>query len=299
MPDFNGLCKALSGLDIMRDFPMREMTSFRIGGPAAVICRPRSAREVRQAIAAAKEYGVDYLVLGNCTNVLVRDGGINSLVIHTGQNMTAVKCSGRCISAEAGASLLGIVRTSFEHGLQGLEWASGIPGTAGGAVAMNAGAYGGEIKHVLTRIEAVVEDKCEIIEVEPGDLGYRSSRFAFPDCIVCCAVFELAPDDGNARLRQQEFLRLRREKQPLNFPSAGSVFKRPEGNYAGTLIERAGLKGASVGGAQVSELHAGFIINRGDATAKDVLELMELVRRRVYEHSGVMLQPEIKIIGED
>lgn len=299
MPDFNGLYKALAGLDAAREYPMRDMTSFKIGGSAAIICRPRLASEVKQAIAAAKEFGVDYIVLGNCTNVLVRDGGINALVIQIGENMSNITCNGTTIAAEAGASLASVVKTAFENGLMGVEWASGIPGTVGGAIAMNAGAYGGEIKQVLKRIDAVYKGECVTINVGPDDLGYRYSRFSYPDYIVCCAEFELMPDDGNARTRHQEFLKQRREKQPLTYPSAGSTFKRPEGYYAGPLIEAAGLKGVSIGGAQVSQLHAGFIINRGDAKTKDVIELIELVQRRVYEHSGVKLQPEIRIIGED
>lgn len=179
----------------------------------------------------------------------------------------------------------------------GLEWAAGIPGTVGGAVAMNAGAYGGEIKQVLTKVEYIEDGAVCSVEPEDSDLGYRFSRFAAPERIVLSAEFSLSPDDGMTKERMKDYSERRRAKQPLTYPSAGSTFKRPAGYYAGALIEQADLKGVSVGGAKVSTLHAGFIINKGGATSEDVKRLIELVQERVYENSGVTLETEVKFIG--
>jgi UDP-N-acetylmuramate dehydrogenase len=293
------LCERLRGLDIIRDVPMRSFTTFRIGGNADAMLHPRCAGDIIKAISEASDLGVQYYVIGNGSNLLVRDGGIRALVIRVGEAMGGIRREGTTYWAGAGCLLSSFSRETVNCGCMGMEWASGIPGTVGGAVAMNAGAYGGEVKQVLKSVIAVVNGAEVRMDVKEEDMGYRRSAFAAPGCIVCAARFELAPDDGHAKERQAEYSEKRRTKQPLSFPSAGSVFKRPKGNFAGTLIESAGLKGTGIGDAEVSELHAGFIINRGNATSKDVLSLIELVQKKVYEHSGIMLEPEIVILGEE
>jgi UDP-N-acetylmuramate dehydrogenase len=220
-------------------------------------------------------------------------------VIVIGAGLSDVKRQGDLVIAGAGVSLTQLSRRTLEMGLMGLEWACGIPGALGGACAMNAGAYGGEMSQVLRSLRVVENGRIAEYAAKSEEFGYRVSPYSAPDRIVLSAVLELKPDDGGAADRQAEYMHRRQQKQPLSYPSAGSIFKRPPGHFAGALIESAGLKGESVGGAQVSELHAGFIINTGGATADDVLKLIDRVRERVLAVHGIELHCEPKIWGED
>ncbi|MEG1810109.1 MAG: UDP-N-acetylmuramate dehydrogenase [Clostridia bacterium] len=288
----------LKYIDIKSGVPMSAYTSFKIGGPAYALVEPQTPSMLLKAIAAADECGLEYEIIGNGTNLLVSDAGINALVIRVCGTMANISRNGDVFCVGAGALMSAFAKNTVEQGYMGLEWAAGIPGTVGGAVAMNAGAYGGEIKHTLCAVDLIKDGRLvQVIPVE-NDMGYRYSVFAAPSSIVVAAYFKLANDDGNAKERMDEFTRRRREKQPLQYPSAGSVFKRPDGYFAGALIEQAGLKGANVGDAQVSEVHAGFIINRGKATCDDVIKLITLVQQRVLAQSGVKLEPEVKLIGD-
>lgn len=286
----------------VKNVPLAAHTSFRIGGPAQLFFEPKDGAALSFALQSAKQEGVDVTLMGNGSNLLVGDGGIEGLVIKLGTAFSGLKLGedGQ-IFALAGTLLSTLANFAADHGLMGLEWAAGIPGSVGGALAMNAGAYGGEIAQVLSEVEFydVAAGKFSRRAPLEGELGYRHSAFTWPARVVTGAHFRLKPDDGGLRKRMREYSEQRRTKQPLSYPSAGSVFKRPQGHYAGALIEAAGLKGVSVGGAQVSELHAGFIINKGDASSADVHALIELVRQRVLEHSGVLLEPEIKFIGRE
>jgi len=285
---------------VLVDEPMSRHTTFRIGGPADVLFLPASAEELITALRAARELGAPCFVMGNGSNLLVRDGGVRGLVIELGEPMSAVTVRGTTLRAQAGASLARLSREAQQASLAGLVFASGIPGSVGGAVAMNAGAYGGEIRDVLARALVLEGGEAAWRPAQALNLSYRDSDVLRKGLIVLEAEFELAPGDCNALLADMnELARRRREKQPLSLPSAGSTFKRPEGRFAGALIQEAGLKGYRVGGAQVSELHAGFVVNRGGATARDVLRLIADVQARVRENAGVTLEPEVRIIGED
>jgi len=292
---------ALPGARIEPNVPMAKHTTFRVGGPADMMLFVRSGQEIAAARTLCRQEGFPCTVIGNGSNLVVRDGGIRGLVIQIGDAMNRCKFRSGRVRAEAGLRLTTLSRDAIQKGMASLEFAGGIPGTVGGAVCMNAGAYGGEMKDVLTAVTYLDEnDQLVRREVTAEDFGYRTSIFMERGWIVTEAEFLLPFDtDGQARVRYDAFSARRREKQPLSWPSAGSTFKRPEGHYAGTLIEGAGLKGLTVGGAQVSELHAGFIINRGGATAKDILSLIALVQERVFANSGVRLEPEVRILGED
>ena len=280
--------------------PMSSHTTFRVGGPADVLFRPASPKEVTQALEIAARCGTPCQVIGNGSNLLVRDGGIRGLVIEIGEGMSAIRVEGTRIEAQAGARLAALSRAAMEASLTGLEFASGIPGTVGGAVAMNAGAYNGEMSQVLVDAQVYADGRILTLSREELALGYRTSRVLEEGMVVLSARFELKEGDQAAiRDNMNDLNRRRREKQPLSYPSAGSTFKRPLGHYAGALIEQAHLKGCTVGGAQVSELHAGFIINAGGATARDILDLIKLVQDRVYALSGVRLEPEVRILGEE
>ena len=284
---------------ILENEPMSRRTTFRVGGPADVVFLPESAEQVVRALEAARETDVPSLVIGNGSNLLVRDGGIRGLVIILGEGMAAIARVDNVVTAWAGASLARVSAYAQASGLSGLEFASGIPGTLGGGCAMNAGAYGGQLSDVLIDAEVLLDGEIRTLTVDELQMGYRTTLPLRKGGVVLSARFNLTPDDPEAILtRMKELNARRRDKQPLNFPSAGSVFKRPEGYFAGALIEQAGLKGRSVGGAQVSEKHAGFIVNTGGATAKDVTDLIELVQREVMARSGVQLETEVRILGE-
>lgn len=273
-----------------------ELTTFRTGGPVRLLALPGTVEETAELIKLADELGAPRFVIGNGSNLLIPDEGLDMLFIKLCDDLEQYRIEGTRLFCGAGASLAAAAKYSVASGLSGLEWAAGIPGTVGGAVAMNAGAYGGEINDVIERVTYIKGGElCESC-VKPGDMGYRRSAYSYPDAIVLSAEFELARDDGSAKARMEEFSRKRREKQPLNYPSAGSTFKRPEGYFAGKLIEDTGLKGLSVGGAEVSEKHAGFIVNKGGASSADVVGLIELVKKRVFDRFGVILEPEVRIL---
>ncbi len=287
------------GLPIERDVPMRTLTTFRLGGPADFLLRAQDEEQVLLAYCAARECGMPVYAIGNGSNLIVRDGGIRGLVIVIGERMASVAKEGTLVAAGAGIPLTDLAWEAVRLGLGGMEWACGIPGTLGGACAMNAGAYGGEMKQVLRSIRYLEDGRIIEKSVSDDEMGYRTSAYCAPGRIVLSATLSLVPDDGSATKRQEDYLARRREKQPLEYPSAGSVFKRPPGCFAGALIESAGLKGLRVGGAEVSVKHAGFIVNVGDATADDVLKLIDQVKERVLQTHGVALHCEPKIWGED
>lgn len=296
--DHSDFFHSIADIETRMGLSMRTVTSFHIGGPADVIF-PKNDDELLRVMIAAKQSNTPLIVLGNGTNVLVRDEGIDMPVLMLNRYIQEARWRECEVTVSAGMLLSVLSKESVKRGYSGLEWANGIPGTVGGAIAMNAGAYGGEVKNVLTRLR-YIED-CEIFERQPldGELGYRKSAFCAPERICVGATFKLQEDDGSAEERLKEFAQRRIAKQPLKYPSAGSVFKRPEGHFAGALIEKAGLKGKRVGGAKVSELHAGFIINTGNATCDEVLELIKIIQDRVYENSGVKMDTEIKLIGSE
>lgn len=298
MEKLERLERVLGGMNFKKNVPMRDYTTFKIGGECLAMVEPASAQEVMLALETAAECGIDTFIMGNGSNLLVSDRGINKLVIRIAERMSSVEISGNTVMAQAGALLSSVAKLSVSRGLMGLEWASGIPGSIGGCVAMNAGAYGGELSDCVKRVDFIKNGRFYSDAVEKGDFGYRKSLYDSPDITVCGVVMELCPDNGGAAERMREYTALRRAKQPLAYPSAGSTFKRPEGYYAGALIEGAGLKGFSVGGAEVSTLHAGFIINKGGATADDVKDLIFEIQKRVFEKYGVMLETEIKYVGE-
>ena len=285
---------------ILENEPMSRHTTFRVGGPADALFLPESGAQVAAAMKAAQEAGVPAYVIGNGSNLLVKDGGIRGLVIALGEGMSAVSREGSTITAQAGASLARVAAFAQSEGLAGLEFASGIPGTLGGGCAMNAGAYGGQLSDCLIDAEVLMGGEARTLTASEMEMGYRTTRPLREGGVVLSARFALTADDpGAIAARMRELNARRRDKQPLNYPSAGSTFKRPVGHFAGALIEGAGLKGRSVGGAQVSEKHAGFIINTGSADAADILGLIHLVQDEVRAKYGVELETEVRIIGED
>ena len=286
-------------LELRENEPMSRHTTFRIGGPARLMALPRDRKEAAAAVRAAAELGIRPLFLGNGSNLLVADGGYEGFIVKlTGLDQTRVV--NRRLRAESGISLARLAMAAWGRGLTGLEFAHGIPGTLGGGVAMNAGAYGGEMSQVLTAV-TFLDEAGQVITLPAQEcaLTYRHSLFTdHPERLILEAEFELAQGVPTLiKIRMDELAQKRRAKQPLDQPSAGSTFKRPEGHFAAALIEQCGLKGLSVGGAQVSEKHAGFVVNRGGATAEDVLRLMEQVRERVLRDTGVELEPEVKLLG--
>ena len=278
--------------------PLSRHTSFQIGGPAALFCEPQNKRQLARAIAVCRQAGVRYYLLGKGTNILFADEGFDGVVIHIGEVLGNIECNGLSVTAQAGAALSKVCIAAANEGLSGLEFAYGIPGCVGGAVYMNAGAYGGEIKDVLACATFLDETGAErTLQAGELQLGYRTSVFEREPWCILSATFTLREDDtGPIRERMADYARRRMEKQPLDMPSAGSTFKRPTGYYAGSLIEGCGLKGCRVGGAEVSSKHAGFVVNVGGATCADVLALIEKVQKTVYDAHGVMLEPEVKII---
>lgn len=286
---------------ILTDEPMSRHTTFRVGGPADFFVTPKAKEEVRDVIRICKEAGMPYYIIGNGSNLLVSDAGYRGVIVQIYKEMNEVKVEGDLVKAQAGALLSGIAAKALGAELSGFEFASGIPGTIGGACVMNAGAYGGEMKDVLESV-TVLTGEGKIIELGRNELelGYRTSVIAKKGYIVLGAVLKLERGDGEKIKTYMDELKEKRvTKQPLEYPSAGSTFKRPEGYFAGKLIEDAGLRGFQVGGAQVSEKHCGFVINRDHATAADIMELMRQVQIRVKENSGVNLEPEVKRLGDE
>lgn len=295
------LIKAIVSEDkIFVDELMKKHTTFRIGGMADVLVKPESEQEVLAVCRACREARIPCIIIGNGSNLLVSDKGIRGVVIKLFENFSDIKVEGDIITAKSGASLSKLGKLALEHSLTGFEFACGIPGTLGGACVMNAGAYGGEMKDILLSVTAM-DKEGNVKEYFPEDmeLAYRSSIFSKEQLIVLSAKLKLAAgnqDEIQEKMKDLAFRR--RDKQPLEYPSAGSTFKRPEGYFAGKLIMDAGLRGFSVGDAAVSEKHCGFVINKGNATATDVCELMKQVSQRVNAEFGVSLEPEVKLVGE-
>lgn len=286
--------------NVHTDEPMSRHTTFRIGGSADYFVKPGNADEIAAVIAVCREYNIPYFILGNGSNLLVSDDGYRGMIINIMDNMDSVTVDGRIITAQAGAMLVRVSVMARDNALTGLEFASGIPGTIGGAVYMNAGAYGGEMKNVVKTVRAIDEyGRIYELDSEKMDFSYRHSIVEERKLIVLEVTLELEHGSREAiDDRMKELAEARRSKQPLEYPSAGSTFKRPEGYFAGKLIMDAGLRGYSVGGAQVAEKHCGFVINKGGATASDVVELIRDVQHDVDDKFGVTLEPEVKMLGE-
>lgn len=285
---------------IVKDEPMSGHTSFRTGGPADYFV-DASQEELWQILSFFKKEGIPVYVVGNGSNILVGDGGFRGAVVHIGSRMSDINVEGTTITVEAGAGLFKVADTACSNGLSGLEFAAGIPGSIGGAVFMNAGAYGGEMADIITSVRVMDRQTGEIIEFSGSDcdFGYRHSRFQTEDFIILSATFALTKGESiDIKTAMNDLKAKRAEKQPIEYPSAGSTFKRPEGYFAGKLVSDAGLKGETIGGAQVSEKHGGFIINIGGATSSDIKSLMDLVEDRVFDCFGVRLEPEVRLIGE-
>lgn len=282
-----------------REVSMKNYTSFKVGGPAELFLSPEDAGQTAKLVRFCEKEEIPVFVLGKGSNLLVSDRGIKGAVIYTGKQCGISLVDENTVRAQSGASLAQLCTFALENSLSGLEFAYGIPGTVGGAVFMNAGAYGGEMKNVLLNSEYVSTDGTSgELDNEAMELSYRHSAYENSNLVITAASVRLAPADRNEiKSTMNDILARRKEKQPLEYPSAGSTFKRPEGNFAGALIEQCGLKGVSVGGAQVSEKHAGFIINRGGATAADILSLIKHVQARVKAQTGVSLETEIRLIG--
>ncbi len=281
---------------------MARYTTFHIGGPADVLVNIAAPGEIPLALRAAKLAGVPVTLIGNGSNVLVRDGGIRGLVIRIDGAMTAIRREGNMLRVQSGALMRSAANFAMNEGLSGLEEVAGIPGTMGGGVIMNAGAYGGELSQVVTRVDGISLSDGKPVSFEGEALGfsYRHSAMMNAGVVVTDVAMQLRPGDPEQiKARMDDLAKARREKQPLEYPSAGSTFKRPEGYFAAKLIDDCGLRGLSVGDAQVSEKHAGFVINRGSARASDVLELIQQIKTRVFDAYGVELEPEIRILGED
>ena len=297
---YDGLCQAAGREQVLVDERMDRHTTFRIGGPADFFVIPETIEQLAQTVRICREQKVPFYILGNGSNLLVGDKGYRGVIIQVYKNLNAVHTDGQVISAQAGAMLSVIAKQALAHGLAGFEFASGIPGTLGGAVVMTAGAYGGEMKDIIRKVTVLTpEGKIQTIPGDQMEFGYRTSIVEKKSLIVLSAVIEL--ENGNSeeiRSRMEELKRKRTSRQPLELPSAGSTFKRPQGYFAGKLIMDAGLQGFTVGGAQVSEKHCGFVVNRGGASAADVRELMRQVTEKVQERFGVTLEPEVKMLGE-
>ena len=293
------LQNVMGGSGIFMEEPMKKHTTFRVGGPADVLVQPDETA-LAAILALCRQYHVSYSFIGNGSNLLVGDKGIRGVVIEMTDPMGNIEVDGTKITAQAGAMLSKIANTAASNGLGGMEFAAGIPGSVGGAVVMNAGAYGGEMKDIIEKVYVLDENGAQLeLDRDALDLGYRHSCIPEKKYIVTKVVLELVPrNEAEIRSEMKELNEKRAEKQPLQYPSAGSTFKRPEGYFPGKLIMDAGLRGYQVGGAQVSEKHCGFVINKGDATAADICQLMRDISDKVQAQFGVVLEPEVKMIGE-
>lgn len=297
----NLLMNKIDGKYIIENVPMAEHSSFKAGGNADMMVMPQSIDELKYVLQILADADYPYMILGNGSNILVKDGGYRGIMVKMGSAFDNVSVDGTEVVCGAGALLSVAAKTAAAAGLTGLEFASGIPGFIGGAVFMNAGAYDGEIKFVLEKARIISKDGKEdkYMTADELDMGYRHTVLHESGDIVAEAVFKLEEGDiDEIKAKIADLTQRRNSKQPVNFPSAGSFFKRPTGYFAGKLVQDAGLKGLTVGGAQVSELHSGFVINIGGATATDILQLMEIVQQTVMDKFGVMLEPEVRIIGE-
>lgn len=286
---------------VLIDEPMSLHTSFKTGGNADVFIKADDGEKIAKAIKMLKENNIPYYIIGNGSNIIVRDKGVNGVIIQLGSKMNEIIVKGNSINAQAGAMLSALSAAACDNSLTGLEFASGIPGTVGGAVFMNAGAYDGEIKNVIVSAD-VIDENGNIVKLSKDELNlsYRHSIISDKNMVVIGATFELQYGIKEEIIEKiSDFSARRRDKQPLNYPSAGSTFKRPEGFFAGKLIEDSGLKGKQIGGAQVSEKHSGFIVNVGGATSNDILSLIDYCTVTVYNKFNVKLEPEVRIIGRE
>ena len=297
---YQKLCTIVGEEQILTEEPMKKHTTFRIGGPADFLVLPRTSQEITEVTALCRREGEPWYVIGNGSNLLVSDKGVRGVVIRLLHNFNKIEVRDEEVHAQAGAVNAAVARKALDAGLTGFEFAAGIPGTTGGAVVMNAGAYGGEMKDILKEVTVLDEDgRVCTLTAEELELGYRTSIMARKGYIVLDICMKLEKGDPESiRARMEELREKRITRQPLEYPSAGSTFKRPEGYFAGKLIMDAGLRGFTVGGAQISEKHCGFVINKGGATAEDVVNLMEETKKIVMEKFGVVLEPEIKRLGE-
>lgn len=293
-------CELLGEERVLVEEPMDRHTTFRIGGPADYFLIPETYEQIQKILEICRREELPYFILGNGSNLLVSDQGYRGVIIQTFRNFSGVTVDGNKICAASGALLSAIAAAAKNASLTGFEFAGGIPGTLGGAVVMNAGAYGGEMKDVLEEVTVMdQEGQIRILKVDELEMGYRTSIIKKAGYLVLEAVIALEPgDQERIKERMRELTEQRTSKQPLEYPSAGSTFKRPEGYFAGKLIMDCGLRGYRVGGAQVSEKHCGFVINTGGATAQDVRTLMQNVSDKVFEKYGVTLEPEVKFLGE-
>lgn len=296
--------KSIEGIvgcnNIKLNEPMKNHTTFKVGGPADVLVYPLNYEMIKEVIDTCKANNVEYYLIGNGSNLIVKDGGVRGVVIKV-DRLNKIQVADNIVIAQCGAILSLVAKAAMDNGLTGLEFAAGIPGYIGGAVAMNAGAYGGEMCHVIEKV-LVIDNENNIRELsnEELELGYRTSAVLKYGYIVLETICRLTPGNKDKiKNRMNDLAVQRRTKQPLEYPSAGSTFKRPVGYFAGKLIQDAGLKGATFGGAQVSEKHSGFIINKGDATAADILNLIRHVQDEVYKQFGVDLHTEVRVIGEE
>lgn len=295
------LTEAVGSSNIAVNELMSKHTTFKIGGAADILVSPESLSQLKTVMRIIKQFKVPYTIIGNGSNILVGDKGIRGVVIEISGKMNKCVVDGTKITAESGIKLGGLASAALNANLTGIEFASGIPGTFGGALYMNAGAYGGEMKDVVESVTYydIESEKIFTIPVDECDYGYRKSVFTSGGKIILSAVLNLEQGDySDIKQSMAELSKKRNDKQPIDKPSAGSTFKRPEGYFAGTLIQDAGLKGTKIGGAEVSEKHAGFIINSDGATAEDVKNLIEYVKGEVHKKFGVTLEPEVKFIGE-
>lgn len=296
----NRICEYVKneGISYIENEPMALHTTFKIGGPARLAVFPKNENEISDVIKKCKEENIRYMVVGNGSNLLVADEGIDAVVILLGKEFGEVKLiDDTTIFAEAGAPLMKVCRFALENGLSGLEFAYGIPGSCGGGAFMNAGAYGGELGDVMFRCDHIDKDGNKgSLEGDDLKLAYRHSAYYENGCVITGAYFKMQKaDKEEIKAKMNDYMSRRRDKQPLEYPSAGSTFKRPEGNFAGALIEQCGLKGTSVGGAEISTKHAGFVINKGGATCKDVLDLCKKVADTVKAEKGIDLEMEVRV----
>ena len=285
---------------VLVEEPMKKHTTFRLGGAADYFLSPEKAEQVAELIHICREENISYFILGNGSNLLVSDRGYRGTVIQIFKNMNDIRVEGTKLYVQAGALLSAIARKALDAGLTGMEFASGIPGTVGGAAVMNAGAYGGEMKDIIKLVTVLTkEGEMKVLDASELQFGYRTSVIKENGYVVLEAVIQLCPGDKETIQKRMEELKEQRvTKQPLEYASAGSTFKRPEGYFAGKLIQDAGLRGYQVGGAQVSEKHCGFVINTGDAVAEDVWNLIHDVQEKVYDKFQVKLEPEVKFLGD-
>ncbi|RDY25948.1 UDP-N-acetylmuramate dehydrogenase [Romboutsia weinsteinii] len=298
---YENLLNIIDSNDIKMDEPMKKHISFKVGGPADILVTPRTEEQLKAVLNLIKEKNTPYLIIGNGSNLLIKDGGIRGIVIELSNNFNSFKIEGNKVEVQAGALLSIVGKAVLKEELKGFEFAAGIPGTLGGALAMNAGAYGGEMKDIVKSVRLMDTDgNIFTLTNEEMEFAYRKSIISREDYIILSAEIEL--EKGNydeIKATMADFTQRRVTKQPLSLPSAGSTFKRPAGYFAGKLIEDSGLRGLTLRGAQVSEKHCGFVVNLGGANAKDLLDLMYVVKSTVNAKFGVMLEEEVKILGED